>query len=94
MNQTSSATDDTLQAKKPGVSDINSFPDSNSLEAADKTNDVLEGNLVCDEDELEPEVHARTYIAVIAMSLLNMVQLIALQGPPSAVHHCAMLSAP
>lgn len=38
-----------------------------------------------DEDGNEPELHARTYIALMAMFLLNMVQLFALQGPPAVV---------
>lgn len=47
--------------------------------------DIIEGNLVYDNDEVEPEVHARTYIAVLAMALLNFVQVVALQGPPTVV---------
>lgn len=42
-------------------------------------------NLVYDQDEEEPELHARTYFAVAAMFLLNMVQVLALQGPPTVV---------
>lgn len=37
-----------------------------------------------DTDE-EPELHARTYLALAAMFLLNMVQVLALQGPPTVV---------
>lgn len=36
------------------------------------------------EDE-EPELHARTYIALAAMFLLNFVQVLALLGPPAGV---------
>lgn len=38
-----------------------------------------------DDDEREPELHARTYVALFAMFLLNMVQVLALQGPPAVV---------
>jgi hypothetical protein len=34
---------------------------------------------------IEPELHARTYIALAAMILLNFVQILALQGPPTVV---------
>ncbi len=37
------------------------------------------------DDEHEPELHARTYYAIAAMFLLNMVQVLALQGPPAVV---------
>lgn len=42
-------------------------------------------NLVYDHDDEEPEIHTRTYLAVMAMLLLNMVQVLALQGPPAVV---------
>lgn len=42
-------------------------------------------NLVYSHDDEEPELHARTYFAVAAMFLLNMVQVLALQGPPAVV---------
>lgn len=42
-------------------------------------------NLVYSQHEKEPEIHARTYLAVAAMFLLNMVQVLALQGPPAVV---------
>lgn len=42
-------------------------------------------NLVYNHDDEEPELHARTYFAVAAMFLLNMVQVFALQGPPTVV---------
>ena len=43
------------------------------------------GNLVYDNDELEPELHMRTYVALAAMFVLNYVGIVALQGPPSVV---------
>jgi hypothetical protein len=42
-------------------------------------------NLVYSHDDEEPEIHARTYVAVAAMFLLNMVQVFALQGPAAVV---------
>lgn len=44
-----------------------------------------ESNLVYDDVDEEPELHARTYIALAAMFLLNLVQVVALQGPPAVV---------
>lgn len=42
-------------------------------------------NLVYDNDEEEPELHARTWMACAAMLLLNFVLTFALQGPPVVV---------
>ena len=39
-------------------------------------------NPVYDEEDVEPEIHIRTWVAVAAMLFLNFVQVIALQGPP------------
>jgi hypothetical protein len=46
-------------------------------------------NLVYDDNDEEPELHARTYFALLAMFFLNLVQVFALQGPPAVVslHH-------
>jgi hypothetical protein len=44
-----------------------------------------ETNLVYDDVDEEPELHARTYIALAAMFSLNLVQVVALQGPPAVV---------
>ena len=44
-------------------------------------------NLVYDENDEEPELHARTYIALAAMFFLNLVQVLALQGPPAVVRN-------
>lgn len=48
-------------------------------------------NLVYDHDDEEPELHTRTYIALAAMFVLNLVQVMALQGPPTVVcnNRCA-----
>jgi hypothetical protein len=42
-------------------------------------------NLTYDEVNEEPSLHIRTYIALAAMFMLNLVQLVALQGPPTFV---------
>jgi hypothetical protein len=42
-------------------------------------------DLVYDNDDEEPELHMRTYVALLAMFLLNLVQVFALQGPPAVV---------
>lgn len=44
-----------------------------------------ESNLVYDDVDEEPELHARTWLALGAMFLLNLVQVVALQGPPAVV---------
>ncbi|KAK9435055.1 siderophore iron transporter [Metarhizium brunneum] len=48
----------------------------------EKSNSSSQVNLVYSDASQEPEIHLRTYIAVVAMLLLNYVQIIALQGPP------------
>lgn len=45
----------------------------------------IDANLVYDNDEEEPEIHATTYLALLAMFTLNLVQVLALQGPPAVV---------
>ena len=42
-------------------------------------------NLHYDEEDEEPELHARTYMALFAMFILNGVQVLALLGPPAVV---------
>lgn len=42
-------------------------------------------NLSYNDDEEEPEIHMRTWVALGAMWLLNFVQVVALQGPPAVV---------
>jgi len=57
-----------------------------SLYLEDTTRDAVpEENLVYDNDEQEPEVHIRTYLALAAMFLLNLVQVFGLQGPAAVV---------
>ncbi|EKC99961.1 hypothetical protein A1Q2_05725 [Trichosporon asahii var. asahii CBS 8904] len=51
-----------------------------------------QGNLEYTEDA-EPALHARTYMALFALFLLNMVQLVALNGPPSGVSSTSPVSA-
>lgn len=42
-------------------------------------------NLVYDDVDEEPELHARTYVALLSMFALNLVQVFALQSPPAVV---------
>ena len=51
-------------------------------------------NLVYNVVDEEPEIHVRTYVAIAAMFLLNLVQVFALQGPPAvvSVHMTSILS--
>ena len=44
-----------------------------------------QNNLHFGEGDQEPELHARTYVALFAMFILNGVQVLALQGPPAVV---------
>ncbi|RFU27530.1 hypothetical protein B7463_g8817, partial [Scytalidium lignicola] len=44
-----------------------------------------EGNLVYDDEEEEPELSLRTYLALFSMLLMNLVQLVSLIGPPVAL---------
>ena len=44
-------------------------------------------NLVYNDNDEEPELHARTYFALTAMFFLNLVQVFALQGPPAVVRN-------
>ena len=46
---------------------------------------TAEENLVYDNADEEPELHASTYVALASMVLLNFVQVFALQGPPAVV---------
>lgn len=47
--------------------------------------DPNDQNLVYDDVDEEPELHARTYIALLSMFALNLVQVFALQSPPAVV---------
>ena len=44
-------------------------------------------NCSFNEEEVEPKLHARTWVALAAFFLLNYTQVVALQGP-SAVVSC------
>lgn len=76
---------DNATAKQPEIlqkTDISSSNDVMHLENID-TNDNL--NIHYDEVDEEPELHMRTYIAIAAVCVMNLVQTIAVQGPPAAV---------
>lgn len=64
---------------------MNDVSEKASREAVHVEKDTAyEANLVYDGDE-EPEIHMRTWVALAAMFLLNLVQVFALQGPPAVV---------
>lgn len=56
----------------------------NHLEAT-PTRETQGTNMVYDDDSEEPELHARTWMALAAMFLLNFVNIFALLGPPAVV---------
>ena len=79
--------EDLINAEQtPNISsgDEKSQPRSTHLEQV-VSNDQ---NLHYDEVDEEPELHARTWLALAAMMLLNMVQVVALTGPPAVVCCC------
>ena len=47
--------------------------------------DLSTPGLSSDEEEVEPELHARTWITLAAFFLLNYTQVVALQGPAAVV---------
>lgn len=53
--------------------------------SAEEQVDAAEPNVVYDNPEEEPALHLRTWTAVGALFFLNLVQVFALQGPPSFV---------
>lgn len=69
----------------PPTTDLHVMPDATDAAIGYGTVYNADGNLEYSEDTNEPEIHARTWIIVIAMSLLQYVQLVALQGPPAVV---------
>lgn len=69
-----------MSEKQPSIADhVEQNPTKNEPNPAD------EGNLVYDDLDEEPEIHLRTWIAMLSMFLLNFVQVFALQGPPAVV---------
>ena len=61
------------------------FEDEKHIEHA--LTPTKDANLVYDDNDEEPELHARTYFALLAMFFLNLVQVFALQGPPAVVRN-------
>lgn len=56
------------------------------VDKLDHNSDTVEtANMVYDNVDEEPELHARTYVAVGAIFILYLVQVMALQGPPAVV---------
>ncbi|KAJ5611177.1 major facilitator superfamily domain-containing protein [Penicillium lagena] len=71
--------------KTPGYPDLpdqeKSLPETKHLEQVSSAPEI---NLSYEEDE-EPEFHARTWFALAAMFLLNLVQVFGLLGPPTVL---------
>lgn len=65
------------------MNEINKPDSETGIETRHEAN--VSKNLDYNDDNHEPELHARTYSAIAAMFLLNMVQVLALQGPPAVV---------
>ena len=59
-------------------------PNADHVEVG-RTESHVTGNLVYEDEEEEPELHFRTWIAVTSMVLLLSVQSLSLQGPPAVV---------
>lgn len=57
---------------------------ASETEHVEDTKGSLDENLVYEDDQ-QPELHARTYFALAAMFLLNLVQVFGLMGPPAGV---------
>lgn len=57
---------------------------ASEIEHVEDTKGSLVENLVYEDDQ-QPELHARTYFALAAMFLLNLVQVFGLMGPPAGV---------
>ena len=61
---------------------------ANHLEKAETGSD-RSGNLVYTDEDEEPEIHLRTWIAMASMILLLCVQNLSLQAPPAVVSDAA-----
>lgn len=62
---------------------VNEKSSAEAIHQEDVPNSTVD--LVYDNDDEEPELHLRTYVALATMFLLNLVQVFALQGPPAVV---------
>ena len=62
-------------------------PDSAAPIQQVQTLDPAKGDLVYDDADHEPELHYKTYIALGAMFLLNLVNTFSIFSPPVAVSH-------
>ncbi|ETI27892.1 hypothetical protein G647_00341 [Cladophialophora carrionii CBS 160.54] len=72
---------------QPNGSDLVSVEEKREVSSEKQIEDADagDGNLHYDEVDEEPELHMRTYVALFSMFLLNMVQVVALQGPPAVL---------
>lgn len=72
-----------MSAKSPSFREESYNPSKPGSEGVHIEN--TSANIFYDDDEHEPELRGRTYYALAAMFLLNLVQVLALQGPPTVV---------
>ena len=88
----------TMSPVNSNIAPTRSYTGEATLEGDSKSGDQYElqeteyveqfnANLTLDEDEAEPELHARTWIALAAMHLVVFTQVVALQGPPAVVRN-------
>jgi hypothetical protein len=78
------------RGENPKLAPQNHLPDGEKVDEdvfQPKIVPVPEDDYYYDNNEDEPELHVRTYLALAAMFLLNMVQVLALQGPPAVVRN-------
>ena len=73
-----------IVAADHGVSSISGLAEKPTVEHTELSPET-EANLSYDDVNEEPELHARTYVALVSMFALNLVQVFALQGPPAVV---------
>ncbi|TID25717.1 putative siderophore iron transporter [Venturia nashicola] len=71
-------------AEKPYVKDTNQPATAESEHHHDHS---PSRDLIYENEDEEPELHARTYIALSAMFLLNFIQAFALTGPPTVLSY-------
>ena len=80
---------DSVQLEKPQVdhkADV-SMSANDAQEIHSEKGTQSEGDLVYDNAEEEPELHARTWLAVASVITVYFVGIIALQGPPAVVRN-------
>lgn len=83
-NEINNSLPSTEEKNLPGVDTCNLTPDVDHLEDRGTHTDGL-GNIVYTNEEEEPELHLRTWIALASIYLLLAGQGLAFQGPAAVV---------